>query len=82
MEERTFAESNLASSGGSKTVTYTNPFFEVPAIGISAQNMATGDVFTISSKTVNGFTIAFTNSSGGAVDRTFDYIAKGFGLQS
>ena len=82
MEERTFAESNLATSSGSKTVTFTNPFFEVPAIGVSAQNMATGDVFTISSKTVNGFTIAFANSSGSAVDRTFDYIAKGFGLQS
>mgnify|MGYP003142880105 FL=1 len=82
MEERTFAESNLATSSGSKTVTFTNPFFEVPAIGVSAQNMATGDVFTISSKTVNGFTITFANSSGGAVDRTFDYIAKGFGLQS
>ena len=82
MEERTIAESNLTTSSGSKTVTYTNPFFEQPAIGISAQNMATGDVFTISSKTVSGFTIAFANSSGGAVDRTFDYIAKGFGLQS
>ena len=82
MEERTFAESNLATSSGSKTVTFTNPFFEIPAVGVSAQNMATGDVFTISSKTVSGFTIAFANSSGGAVDRTFDYIAKGFGLQS
>ena len=44
--------------------------------------MATGDVFTISSKTVSGFTIAFVNSSGSAVDRTFDYLAKGYGLQS
>ena len=82
MEERTFAENDLQTSSGSKTITYTNPFYGVPAIGISAQNIATGDVFTISSKTVNGFTIAFANSSGGAVDRTFDYIAKGFGLQS
>ena len=82
IEERTFAESNLATSSGSKTVAFTNPFFEVPALGIAAQNMATGDTFTISSKTVNGFSIAFVNSSGAAVDRTFDYIAKGFGLQS
>ena len=82
IEERTFAESNLATSSGSKTITFTNPFFEVPALGIAAQNMATGDTFTISSKTVNGFSIAFVNSSGAAVDRTFDYIAKGFGLQS
>jgi hypothetical protein len=82
IEERTFGESNLATSSGSKTVTFTNPFFEVPALGIAAQNMQTGDTFTISSKTVNGFSIAFVNSSGSAVDRTFDYIAKGFGLQS
>ena len=82
MEERTFAENDLQTSSGTKTITYTNPFYAVPAVGISAQNMATGDVFTISSKTVNGFTIAFANSSGGAVDRTFDYIAKGYGLQS
>ena len=82
MEERTFAESDVATSSGSKTITYTNPFYAVPAIGISAQNMATGDTYTISSKTVNGFTIAFTNSGGTAVDRTFDYIAKGYGLQS
>jgi len=82
IEERTFAESNLATSSGTKTVTFTNPFYEVPALGIAAQNMSTGDTFTISSKTVNGFTIAFENSGGSAVDRTFDYIAKGFGLQS
>ena len=65
-----------------KTWSFTNPFFGVPALGISAQNMQTGDVFAISSKTASGFTIAFQNSSGSAVDRTFDYIAKGFGLQS
>ena len=82
MEERTIGESNLATSSGSKTITYGNAFFAVPSIGIAAQNMATGDVFTISSKTVSGFTIAFVNSSGSAVDRTFDYIAKGYGLQS
>ena len=82
MEERTFSESNVATSSGSKTITYTNPFFAVPAIGIAAQNMQTGDIFTITSKTVSGFNIAFSNSSGSAVDRTFDYIAKGYGLQS
>jgi hypothetical protein len=82
MEERIFAESNLTTSSGSKTITYTNPFYAVPSLGIAAQNMATGDVFTITSKTVSGFTIAFVNSSGSAVDRTFDYLAKGYGLQS
>ena len=82
MEERTFAENDLSTSSGSKTITYTNPFYAVPALGISAQNMQSGDVYTITSKTVNGFTISFANSGGSPVDRTFDYIAKGYGLQS
>ena len=93
MPSRTEQSAVIASGAGAKVVTFTAPFFVgtsvlgnlnnfLPSINISPQNMATGDVFTISSKTVNGFTIAFANSSGGAVDRTFDYIAKGFGLQS
>lgn len=82
MEERVFAQNDLTTSSGSRTITYTNPFFGVPSLGIAAQNMLTGDTYSITSKTVNGFTIAFVNSSGSAVDRTFDYIAKGYGLQS
>jgi len=82
MEERVFAESDLTTSSGTRTITYTNPFHDVPSLGIAAQNMATGDFYTITSKTVNGFTINFKNSSNASVDRTFDYLAKGFGLQS
>jgi hypothetical protein len=40
--------------------------------------MATGDNYTISNKSVTGFEIAFTNSGGSGVNRTFDYIAKGY----
>jgi hypothetical protein len=41
--------------------------------------MATGDFYTITSKTVSGFVIEFFNSSGSTVDRTFDFIAEGVG---
>jgi hypothetical protein len=44
--------------------------------------MATGDFYAITSKTKTGFTITFFNSSGSAQNRTFDYVAKGFGLKS
>jgi hypothetical protein len=44
--------------------------------------MQTGDFYTLTSKTRSGFTINFFNSAGANVDRTFDYMAKGFGLQS
>ena len=44
--------------------------------------MATGDYYTITSKSKTGFTITFYNSSGSAQDRNFDYVAKGYGLKS
>jgi hypothetical protein len=70
--------SSTTSTSG-KTVTFDHAFKLVPAIGISAQDMATGDFYTITSKTVSGFVIEFFNSSGSTVDRTFDFIAEGVG---
>ena len=60
-------------------VTFTNPYKSVSyAVGITGENMATGDFFLVETKTVNGFNVTFKNSSGSAVNRTFDFIAKGF----
>ena len=44
--------------------------------------MATGDYFTISSKTKDGYTVNFLNSSGSNVNRTFDWQAVGYGLKT
>ena len=60
-------------------MTFDSAFKLVPAIGISAQNLATGDFYTITNKTVSGFTIEFFNSSGSTINRTFDFIAEGVG---
>jgi len=79
MPDRIFSENNITSGAGTKTVTFTNPYKSVNyAVGITAENMATGDFFTVSNKTVNGFDVLFKNSSGTNVSRTFDFIAKGF----
>jgi len=48
-------------------------------VGISASNLSSGDYYAITSKSASGFTITFYNSSDVAVDRTFDYVAKGYG---
>ena len=82
MEKRIESDNDIASTTGTKVITYTNSFYESPALGISAQNMATGDTYTITSKSSAGFSIAFTNSSGSGINRTFDYVAQGFGLKS
>ena len=77
--DRIFSGNNITSGAGSYSLSFTNPFYSSNyALGITAEDMATGDFFEISSKTINGFNILFKNSSGSAVSRKFDYIAKGY----
>jgi hypothetical protein len=80
MEKRDESGEDIASTTSAKAITYSNKFYVNPAIGIAAQNMATGDFYTISNKANTGFTIQFFNSSGSGINRTFDYIARGYGL--
>ena len=79
MEDRIFSGNDISSGAGTKTVTFTNPFkSDNYAVGITGQGMATGDFFLVESKTINGFNVTFKNSSGSAVSKEFDFIAKGF----
>lgn len=81
MPDRTLAESDIASgtSSSGKAVTFPTAFKQLDGIGISVGNLASGDFYVISSKSATGFTIKFSNSSGAVIDRTFDYVAQGFG---
>ncbi len=79
MPDRIFSENNITSGAGTKTVTFTNPYKSVNyAVGITGEDMATGDFFIVESKTINGFNVTFKNASGSAISKTFDFIAKGF----
>ena len=79
MPDRIFSGNDISSGTSTKTVTFTTPFKTTAfAVGITGENMATGDFFTVSNKTVNSFDVLFKNSSGTNVSRTFDFIAKGF----
>ena len=79
MEDRIQSGNDIVSGATTKTVAFTNPFkTDNYALGITGQGMATGDFFLVESKTINGFNVTFKNSSGSAVSRTFDYLAKGF----
>jgi hypothetical protein len=79
MADRIFSGNDIVSGTSTKTVTFTTPFKTTGyAVGITGENMATGDFFTVSNKTVNGFDVLFQNSSGSNISRTFDFIAKGF----
>ena len=79
MQERTFSGNDIVSGTSTKSITFTNPFKSVNyAVGVTGQTMSQGDYFTVSNKTINGFDVAFFNSSDTGVSKTFDFIAKGF----
>jgi len=71
--------SDVVSGTGVYAVTFGHAFKTNPAIGISAQGLATGDFYSITSKSVSGFSIQFKNSSGTGISKTFDWIAEGAG---
>ena len=79
MPDRIFSGNDIVSGAGTKTVSFTNPYKSVNyAVGITGEDMSTGDFFIVESKTINGFNVTFKNSGGTAVSKTFDFIAKGF----
>lgn len=75
------ADNDIASgtAAGGKVVTFSPAYKDLQGLAIVAENMATGDFYDIVSKDATGFTIRFKNSGGTVVDRTFDYVAKGYG---
>ena len=79
LEAFTVSENDVSSGTGTKAVTFSRAFtlLNSVAITLSIQDMASGDKYAISSKSKTGFNIAFQNSSGSGVSRTFDYVAKG-----
>jgi hypothetical protein len=79
MPDRIFSGNDIVSGTGTYNVIFTLPFYSnAYAVGITAQGLNTGDFFTISNKTVNGFDVAFKNSASSGVTKTFDYLAKGY----
>jgi hypothetical protein len=90
-QRRTENSDGAVSSGaGAKAITFTNAFWTgtaslggvnayLPSIGITAQNMTTGDFFEVTSISGTGFTVTFKNSAGTAVSRNFNWSAVGYG---
>jgi hypothetical protein len=81
MPDRTEQGNDLVSGAAAYAVSFSPWFREIRSVTITAQNMATGDYYEISSKTRTGFSVIFRNSAGTAVSRTFDYQAIGFGRE-
>ena len=90
-QRRTEQSATAISSGaGAKSITFEKAFFtgtsalngvnsSLPSIGITAQNMASGDYFEVTSVSGTGFTVHFKNASNASISRNFNYSAVGFG---
>jgi hypothetical protein len=79
MPDRIFSGNDITSGSGTYSVTFTLPFYSANyAVGITAQGMATGDYFLLTSKSTTGFNVAFKNSSNTGISKSFDYICKGY----
>jgi predicted phage tail protein len=63
------------------SVHFVPPFHATPALAIAGQGLATGDYYTITDKSRSGFNIRFFNAAGTGVDRTIDWVAKGYGKE-
>ena len=79
MPDRIVSETDVTSGTSTKAITFSPAFKALQGIGISASNLSSGDFYVITNKSATGFTIEFKNSSSTTVNRTFDYVAKGYG---
>lgn len=78
MPDRRESGRDIVSSVGATAITFNKPFRVAPVMGITAQNMAQGDYFSLTPKTAAGFTITFFNASNTPVSRKFDWDAVAY----
>ena len=69
---------DLVCSTSGLSVVYNIPFNVIPALAITGTEMGVGETYYLSNKTMTGFDITFKDSSGTSIEKTFDYIAKGY----
>lgn len=81
LQQRVEQSATLTSPASTYAVTFAKPFYQAPAMGLTAFNMGTGDYFAISDVTRTGFQVVFRDSTGTAVSRQFTYTAIGYGKE-
>ena len=95
LQRRTEQNSAPISSGaGVKTITFDHPFFTgfaglnqtansiKPSIGITAENLGTGEHFELTNVSGTGFSVHFKDSSNASISRLFNFTAVGLGKRN
>jgi hypothetical protein len=78
MPDREEHGQDVVCPAGGKTETFAKPFMAKPQIGITIQSANVGDYYNLSSVSQNNFTIQIRDSGNNGVERTIDWLAKGY----
>ncbi len=81
MPDRIFDQQDQICVAAGQRFTFTPAFKARPTLAINPESLATGDYYNLSNQDETGFDIRFFNAAGTGVQRTFDFFAKGYGLQ-
>jgi hypothetical protein len=79
MPDRVISGSDIVVPAAGLTIAFDPPFYGFGGVGIAAQGLQTGDYYELTDKDEDGFHIIFKNAANVGVERTTDYVAKGYG---
>lgn len=81
MPDRTDDERDLTVTVAGRAITYPHgPFRAIPTVVFAIQDGLSGDRWIYTAQpTIAGFTVEIRDSGGSLVERTIDYVAKGYG---
>lgn len=82
MPDRVEGVENTAATSAGIQVTFNKPFYQTPAIAVHIDGLQQGDYYEVTLKSKAGFFIQFFDKNNIAVARQFDWIAKGFGIET
>lgn len=81
MPDRVEGDNDIVIPAAGLTITFAAPFWTKPAVGITAEDLATGERARLTNKSAEGFTVQILDASDNGVERTLDWIAKGYGYK-
>lgn len=82
MPDRVEGVENTSATSTGIQVIFNKPFYQTPAIAVHIDGLEQGDYYEVTLKTKSGFFIQFFDKNNIPVARQFDWIAKGFGIET
>ena len=80
MPDRVHSDDDVVCPVEGLTVVFDPAFKAKPGVAFGHQDMQTGDRAAITDLSAEGFTIQYFDDGDAPVERTFDYVAKGYGF--